>query len=531
MRRWTWCAMAGMAVLAAGCSDPAEPEAPPPPVAPELTSFSLPRALNPALPADVVGEFRGDTIRLVTPTIVAVDALVPDFATSDPDATVRIGNAAQRSGQTAVDFTGPVRYTVANRAGTTRQYVVDVVVFTGLPVLTITTDGGAPILDRENYVNAAIEVYGGKDQPGWSLATTTQIRGRGNSTWSLSPKKPYRIKLTSSASLFGFPADRDWALLANYWDLTLARNAVAFELSRRLGMAYTPRCTPVELILNGVHQGAYQICEHQEVATNRIPAGPGGWHLELTSVRRIEPDEVSFPTPVVATFSQEWGTSEWVFKEPDPPTPQQRAAIEAQMLRAESVLYGEGFAHPDTGYAAHFDVTSVIDWFLVMELAKNNDAYFFNGVKIYRTATGKITFGPVWDFDLAFGQFGFESAPTGWRIRNAAWIERFFDDRAFLTQLKSRWQALHANRAQVDAYIQDYARRVFLSQRLSHARWFPYAPRPTLRFADPLPETSIIRFPTQGAVFTDADFEAEVNTLRSWLDARWAWMNTNIMDL
>lgn len=525
-RAMPWMAWSVVGVIM-GCSSPSEPVER---VAPEVQAFSVPQSLNPGLSGDLVGVIQGDTIRIVAPTVVTVDALIPVFTLNDTTATVRVGSAVQRSGQSRVDFTGVVTYVVTARDGAERRYLVDVVVFTGLPVITITTEGGAPILTREDYVNASVAIYGGKGKPEWNLTGPTQIRGRGNSTW-YAPKKPYRLKLTTSASVFGFPADRDWALLANYWDLSLARNAVAFELSRRVGMAYTPRCAPAELILNGVHQGSYQLCDHQEVAAERIPAGSTGWHLELTSIGRVDPPDTYFSTPRVTLYSQEWGGSVWVYKAPDPPSAAQREVIEAQMLRAETVLYGPGFADPDTGYAAHFDVESVIDWYLVNELTKNNDAKFFNGVKIYRTATGKITFGPLWDFDLAFGRFGFDPAPTGWRIKDAAWIERFFDDRAFIAKLKVQWQALYTGRAEVDAFIQSYARQVFASQRLTHAKWYPYEPTPTLR-VDELPlSLPLVRQLDRDALFTDADYTAEVTALRTWLTARWAWLNTAIMDL
>lgn len=526
MRKWTRALVVLVVTLVNACASPSEPVVL---IAPEITAFSLQKALNPQLPSDVQGEIRGDTIQLVIPAVVAVDSLVPVFALSETNAAVRIGSVTQRSGQSRVDFRSRVTYVVTTPTGATKEYLVDVVVFTGLPVITITTDGGAPILNRVDYVNATIEIFGGKERPEWSLRGTTQIRGRGNSTW-YAPKKPYRLKLTTATSLFGFPADRDWALLANYWDLTLARNALAFEFSRQVGMAYTPRCTPVELVLNGQHQGSYQLCDHQEVAADRIPAGPTGWHLELTSVSRLDPGEVFFSTPEVQAFSQEWGTSVWVYKQPDPPTTAQRSAIEAQMLRAESVLYGAGFADPDTGYAAYFDVESVIDWYLVMELTKNNDATFFNGVKIYRTATGKITFGSLWDFDLAFGGYGYDAAPTGWRIKYAAWIERFFEDRAFIGKLKVQWRALHAKRAEMDAYLLAYSRQVWFSQRLTHARWYPYETRlEGIDFGSPFAAPAFRSF-DQSALFNDANYVSEVNAMRTWLDARWAWLNTNILD-
>lgn len=527
MRVWSRVAMVVGGVIVGACASPSEPGVV---EIPELTTYTLPQSLNPQLPSDVAGEIRGDTVRLVIPAVVAIDSLIPVFATTEPQVTARIGTTAQSSGQTRVNFDGPVTLVLTSPSGGIRRYVIDVVVFTGLPVITITTEGGAPILNREDYVNATIDIYGGRGRSEWSLRTTTQIRGRGNSTW-FAPKKPYRLKLTTAASVLGFPADRDWALLANYWDLSLSRNALAFEFSRQVQMAYTPRCTPFELILNGVHQGSYQLCDHQEVATSRIPAGSTGWYLELTSLTRVEPTEVYFATPRVTSFSREWGTSVWVYKQPDPPTAEQRTVIEAQLLRAETVLYGAGFANPDTGYAAHFDVESVIDWYLVMELTKNNDATFFNGVKIYSTATGKITFGPVWDFDLAFGRYGNDFAPTGWRIKNATWIGRFFDDRAFIAKLKTQWQALYAKRAQFDAYLLGYTNQLLLSQRLTHAKWAPYDPTPSIWLDQMGLALPTVRTLPRDVLFTDADYSTEVSALRTWLNARWAWLNTAIMDL
>ncbi|HEY0892896.1 MAG TPA: CotH kinase family protein, partial [Cellvibrio sp.] len=106
-----------------------------------------------------------------------------------------------------------------------------------LPVLKITTDGGAPILSKETYVNGSFALTG----EGITAAEgALEIRGRGNSTWSWN-KKPYRLKLANSTEMLGMPASKHWVLLANYADKTLMRNDVAFMLSRHLGMEYTVR--------------------------------------------------------------------------------------------------------------------------------------------------------------------------------------------------------------------------------------------------------------------------------------------------
>ncbi len=105
-----------------------------------------------------------------------------------------------------------------------------------LPVLNITTEGNAPILSKETYVNASFTLTGDGIT---AVEGDTEIRGRGNSTWAWD-KKPYRLKLSSSTEILGMPASKHWVLLANYADKTLMRNDIAFMFSRSLGMDTHP---------------------------------------------------------------------------------------------------------------------------------------------------------------------------------------------------------------------------------------------------------------------------------------------------
>ena len=517
---------------AAGCESPAAPYAPIDMSAPELRSFTFRASDNPALDDDVSGVIDGDTVRVVLPSVASVDRLVPTFTVNASGVIARVAGVAQRSGNSTVNFRGNVSYRLRNSNGDTRDYVVVVTVFTGLPVVTITTEGGAPILNREDYVNATFSLFAGKERPQDDFAAPAQVRGRGNSTWN-NPKKPYRLKLTTAASLLGFPADRDWILLANYWDQSLARNAVALKISTMMGgIAYTPRCTPVEVVLNGAHQGAYALCDHIEVEAQRVPAA-SGWFLEVTDLRRVDPDEQYFRSPALDAWSlqSDPNPSVWIYKQPSVPTLAQREWVESDLLRFESVLYGADFAHPDTGYAAYLDVDATIDWYLVQELVKNNDAAFSNSTYLYKVPSGRITLGPVWDFDLAFGNYSFDDGPTGWKIRNGAWIERLFEDRAFIDRLKVRWQLLYARRGEVDRFVVEYAKRMQLSQARSHSLWAPYAPTPLLMAEDFSASMRSLRIRPASALFTDADYASEIAELRAWLDARWAWLNTNLLDL
>lgn len=54
------------------------------------------------------------------------------------------------------------------------------------------------------------------------------------------------------------------------------------------------------------------------------------------------------------------------------------------------------------------DENSVIDWYIVNEFTKNNDAIFFSSVYIYYNPEDqKLHFGPNWDFDISCGNINY----------------------------------------------------------------------------------------------------------------------------
>lgn len=136
-----------------------------------------------------------------------------------------------------------------------------------LPSMVVSTTNLVPITSKEVYLTGTYRIT---DTDG-KLASegALEIRGRGNTTWTM-PKKPYRLKLGTSSSLLGMPASKHWVLLANYSDKTLARNDVTFEFSRLVGLEWTPRSQYVDLTVNGEYQGIYQLVEHVRIAPERV---------------------------------------------------------------------------------------------------------------------------------------------------------------------------------------------------------------------------------------------------------------------
>ena len=144
-----------------------------------------------------------------------------------------------------------------------------------LPVIRITTDGNRSILDKETYVPGSI-VFEDPDclySEVPYLECRMGIRGRGNTSWSFE-KKSWKVKLDEKQTVFGFHKDKDWALLANYSDKTLLRNMVAMELSRIVGMRWTPAMVSTEVYLNGQYQGCYVLSEHKEVSKEKVDIQP-----------------------------------------------------------------------------------------------------------------------------------------------------------------------------------------------------------------------------------------------------------------
>jgi CotH kinase protein len=389
---------------------------------------------------------------------------------------------------------------------------------TGLPVVEIYTNAYAPVLDRETYVKGCMRLTDGSVQTyGTGLYQgALEIRGRGNSTWDM-PKKGYRLKLASpGAPVLNMPAERDWVLLANYADKTLMRAAVGFELSRRLGMAWTPRMRYVDLYLNGEFQGNYLLGEHVKVAPNRVNVSPmlatdisepnvgGGYLVEADFLEYTSPTDIITYTSSGILFN---------IKAPGPINQTQVNYIGGYLQRVENALLSDNFS-TSSGYPALIDTDTFIDWWIVKELVKDVDGPFRSSVYLYKDRNGKLKMGPLWDFDLSSGNVDYSTAadPTGWRIRvKSEWFLHLFKDKAFRAKVYDRWKALKAN--QIDTilpFIDQTEAALDASQRENFKRW------------------DILGTYVWPNAVVLGSYPAEVGYLRDWLETRIRWMDKNI---
>lgn len=473
---------------------------PDPPADPVLESFALLKEDNPELTDDIEFALEAGIFSARTTSDLSVESMIPTFSFTGTE--VSVGGAPQTSGTTSQDFTPIVTYTVTNEAGTTQDYQVDLTRFTGLPIIYLTTE--TAIVSKEDYVNGTFRLKGGRDYDSVG-EMAMEIRGRGNSTWA-HPKKPYQMKLESKRDLFGMLEDKKWLFLAEYSDKTVLRNHLAFALGHRTELAWTPTGHFAEVFVNGEHDGVYHITEKVEDGSNRVDIGDTGFLLEIDQPDRLDPDDVSFRTDTYLINIKEPGLE---YSDPE------YAQVRQHINEFETILFSNEFADPTNGYRAYADVDSFIDWFLVNEIAKNVDAMWYSSIFFHWVPGEKIRMGPIWDFDLGFGNVDYADAtyPEGWWVRWNTWIDRMLEDPYFVQRVKDRYADINAQRPEIKDEINAWSDRLSLSQAENDSIW-----------------QTIGTYVWPNPVVYDT-YDEEVEHLINWLDTRMDWLAGAIDEL
>jgi hypothetical protein len=261
-----------------------------------------------------------------------------------------------------------------------------------IPITEITT---------ETYVDATITVEG--EINGMSevqhVADGARIRGRGNST-QMFPKKPYRINFKVDTSIFGMPAARNYVLLAEYSDKSLMRNVVTHKLSSRLShIEYTLETRYVDVYMNDEYQGLYVLTEQVELHENKLffESIPGIYDTGFL----IELDQRFYEQNQVAGFN--WVNVRGIpYEIKSPDSDDEAFDTSHHDYIFEYLIATENALIDQEGYEDLIDIDNWIDFFIIQELSKNVDVGW-SSIFMYKEKDGKLKFGPLWDFDLAYG--------------------------------------------------------------------------------------------------------------------------------
>ena len=638
--------------LLSGCGGGGGSSAPTqPPVAqlpPSMTLFSFKASENEGLEIDLTmselnGTFSGRTL-----TNVSSKDLIASFEHNGSSAS--IGDAAQVSGTTAHDFTDLVTYTITGSDGQTTSYEVDLTQFTALPIIYLQTDYYAAIDSKEDYIPGDTSIVGGRDFDDFDLAEM-KIRGRGNSTWGLHPKKPFQMKLADKAEFLGMPNDKKWLFLAEYSDKTMLRNKISFEMGYISNLDWTPQGRFAEVYINDEYNGTYNITQKVEESDNRVALGDTGYLLELDQLSRLDSDDVYFESVLTDKFwvnikepSLERSSSEYAYIKTlindfenamsgstsmtsyfavaettsdnvwdvnlsqtmtlvpnsdyivsfkakssidrtmivglglyhDPWTnagepvslttawqtftlsqttidfgdDQSRVLFDmggdqggevwiddVSVLTADGIqLVANGdfqsgeasweggaataanitsYANGTGGYAEYIDVDSFVDWYLISEITKNVDSMFFSSMFLNVMPGEKIKMGPLWDFDLSFGNVDYADSryAEGWWVKYHPWYEHLFQDPDFVGKVKVRFAYFKDNQDFILDKIDAYAEQLQWAQQENNDKW-----------------QTLGMYVWPNPVVFDT-YQEEVDHMKSWYIDRMDWLEAAFDDL
>ena len=263
------------------------------------------------------------------------------------------------------------------------------------------------------------------------------IKVRGNSTADPS-KRAYRLKFgkdekdkvtgelikTHKHDLMGGGyAKRNWALLANCFDHSLIGNDLTCELGTILVMHFNPGYCFVDLVINGDYRGTYQVTDHPEVGSHRIDIDEDkDWYIEFQG-RSDMLDEPYLNIKDLPMFS---------IKNPDYTDAADADKLAALKVEMEDWVkqwksgfsYDASITQSDTkGWRAYNDEDQLLKWFLETEITADYDGYMT--IKAYRATNGKLFWGPVWDKDLAWDNYGDYTKTLGAALENASSIRYY----------------------------------------------------------------------------------------------------------
>ena len=422
-----------------------------------------------------------------------------------------------------------------------------------LPIIIINTNG-IPIPNEPKIAADMGIIYNGVGvrnnltdaHNNFSGKIGIEIRG---SSSQMFPKKQYGIELQDAlgngvnASLLGMPAEEDWILFAPYNDKSLMRDVLAYKLGHDLGQ-YASRTRFCEVMLNGEYLGVYVLMEKIKRDVNRV------------NVAKLNPDEITgdnLTGGYIIKIDKESGSGNGGWSSAFPPpnrsanqqiyfqydypsatdiVTEQRNYIKQVITNFETTLIGSTFKDPVNGYVKYIDVDSFIDFFIMNEVSKNVDGYRLSTYlhKKKDSDGGKLYMGPIWDFNLGFGNADYctKGNPEGWvfNFNNVCnqdywlipfWWDRLYQDGAYRNKLAARWNDLRSNQLQtsnVIEYIDSIANVLNAeSQQRNFQKW---------------PVLNQYVWPNY---YVGPTFASEVSWLKNWMTSRLSWMDANMPKL
>ena len=382
-----------------------------------------------------------------------------------------------------------------------------------------------------NYITDPFNHYNGK--------IGIEIRGSSAQTF---PKKQYAIETRDSTgnnlnvSLLGMPEENDWILYAPYSDKSLIRNVLAYKMSNDIGR-YTSRTSFCEVVLNGDYIGLYVLMEKIKRDRNRVKIKKmlptytsgdlltGGYIIKIDKMEgsNIQGWYSNFP-PYPGAWQQIY--YQYHYPDPDEIVPEQESYIQNFIYQFEYIMDQGTYTDPFSGYYDFININSFADHFILNEIAKNVDAYRLSAFmyKDRDSEDGRLTMGPIWDFNLAFGNADYYNGWLfiGWQLNTTIiqdywqvpfWWSKFLNDSVFMNRISRRWfesRQTSLSQDTLSQYIDWITTELDEASVRNFTRW---------------PILGIYIWPN---AFIGNSYQEEIEYLRTWLNNRIYWIDNTL---
>lgn len=230
------------------------------------------------------------------------------------------------------------------------------------------------------------------------------LEGRGNATWTWE-KRPYLMKLSSEKGLFGMNSAKKWVLLANAYDETNLNNKIVLDLAKHTGLEWSPDCVYIDLYLNGGYNGLYLLVEKVETGASRldIDVQNGDFLCKIDLAERWS----TLINPVMTNAGRTVEISE-----PMAINEERKEKVLGYINQMEEILLSDA----DLNTIASFDLDSWVRRYLIDEISGNIDSDLASSYFYY--SNGVFYAGPIWDYDIAFGNSERNQNPISFIAKN-----------------------------------------------------------------------------------------------------------------
>jgi hypothetical protein len=414
---------------------------------------------------------------------------------------------------------------------TTKTYILNTsnLTFTdsNLPIVIINTEGGAEIPDEPKILGtmkiiqrpdgARNFLTDANTDEFLDYSGTIGIEIRGSSSQTL-PKKPYGIDTLEddgiedkNVKLLGMPKENDWILNSFAFDDSMMRDYISYEMARQMGQ-YATNLKYCEVILNGEYIGLYALSEKIKRDGDRVDiakiSDDENSLPEITGGYIIQTDRTGGDNPPEAWNNNGAG---YIHEKPnsDDITSQQSSYIESVFRDLDNNATNSNIT---SGYPSIIDIPSFVDYMLMAEIASNVDAYALS-TYYHKDRSGKLRAGPVWDYNLTYGndlfEWGFDRSFTDvWQFNysnvGAYFWSDLFNNSTFKCYLSKRFNEVTSageplNYDYISSLIDDTAELISEALVRENERWS-----------------------------TIDDFSEEIINMKSWLEERITWMRNNL---